>query len=223
MLLRLDEDGLRQGRASDGRAASHSVGPARHHVAVTHRDWHEPVRCLRAATGQATSQQRSIADAVRCPYSDEPRAVLTAVIECWLRPTLYGDSPQAATEKQLRFLSELGHTDVSPTMRRPVASAWIDHYLALRTANALETLQLEAGDQGPPGRRIRGSCIWRSRRPRRLGHRLEYRLKRPRVLPRRQRRLRMADPAQSDPPLVSDVGGRSGRLAASLLAVMLGR
>lgn len=73
--------------------------------------------------------------------------MLTAVIECWLRPTLYGDTAQAATEKQLRFLSELGHTEVSPTMLRPVASAWIDHYLSLRTADALESLQLKAGDQ----------------------------------------------------------------------------
>lgn len=114
---------------------------------MTHPDWHEPVRRLRAAAGQATTKQREIADAVRCPYTNEPRAVLTAVIECWLMPTLYGDAAQPATEKQLRFLLELGHTEVSPTMLRPVASAWIDHYLSLQTADALESLQLKAGDQ----------------------------------------------------------------------------
>lgn len=88
-----------------------------------------------------------LADAVACPHTNEPRAVLTAVIECWLRPTLHGDVPKAATDKQLRFLAELGHRDLSPTMLRPVASAWIDYYLSLRTAEALETLQLKAGDQ----------------------------------------------------------------------------
>lgn len=113
---------------------------------VTHPDWREPVRRLRAATGPATSDQLRVAAAVGCPHHDEPRAVLTAVVEDWLRPLLHGQEPLPATERQLAFLRSLGHSHADTGMHRSVASAWIDHYLAKRTASALETLELKAGD-----------------------------------------------------------------------------
>lgn len=118
-----------------------------HDVSVTHQDWREPARRLRAATGPATAEQLRIAAALDCPHDDEPRGVLTAVIEDWLRPVLHAEDSLLATERQLAFLGELGHVNASPEMHRTVASAWIDHYLSLRTADALEDLRLKAGDQ----------------------------------------------------------------------------
>ena len=114
---------------------------------MTHPDWREPVRRLRAATRTATSEQLRIAAAVGCPFDNEPSGVLTAIIECWLRPVLYTEDPLPATDRQLEYSDKLGHAQVGREMHRSVASAWIDHYLSLRTADALESLRLKAGDR----------------------------------------------------------------------------
>lgn len=60
---------------------------------------------------------------------------------------LYALRPLPATDRQLDFLEKLGHAHVRPEMHRRVASAWIDYYLSLLTADALESLRLKAGDQ----------------------------------------------------------------------------
>lgn len=114
---------------------------------VTYADWREPVRRLRATTGPATEELLRVAVALGCPHEAEPHGVLCAIVEDWLRPVLYGESSPLATERQLAYLASLGDTNVEPGMHRPVASAWIDHYLALGSAQALECLELVSGDQ----------------------------------------------------------------------------
>jgi hypothetical protein len=101
---------------------------------------------LRAATGPSTDEQKWIATAMGCPYGDEPRSVFSAIIEAWLEPILWSRDPLPATERQWAFLRELGHISASPDLVRPVGSAWIEHYLSIRTAESLETLELHAGD-----------------------------------------------------------------------------
>lgn len=98
-------------------------------------------------TGAATKEQLRVADAVGCPHAQEPIGVLTALIEAWLRPSLYGNVSLLATPRQLEFLESLDHEQPQGDMARTVASAWISHHLSVRTANALESLQLKAGDR----------------------------------------------------------------------------
>jgi hypothetical protein len=113
---------------------------------VTFPDWREPARLLRAATGPSSDEQRRIATAVGCPFGDEPRGVFSAIIEAWLEPILWSREPLPATERQWAFLRELGHVSTFQNLVRPVASAWIEHYLSLRTAERLEALEVQAGD-----------------------------------------------------------------------------
>lgn len=82
----------------------------------------------------------------RLKLSNEPAIVATALIEASLRPALYGTSAPLATPKQSAFLASLGHKADSSNMPRPVASAWIDHYLSVRTLKSLRELQPKAGD-----------------------------------------------------------------------------
>jgi len=63
------------------RADASAIPPRRqgwlmHDGSVTHPDWREPARRLRAATGPATAEQLRIAAALGCPHDDEPRGVL---------------------------------------------------------------------------------------------------------------------------------------------------
>ena len=46
----------------------------------------------------------------------------------------------------MAFLEELGHPREVAGLSRSVASAWIEHYLSVRAARALEELRLRAGD-----------------------------------------------------------------------------
>ena len=120
---------------------------ASHDELVKFPDWHEPARLLRAACGPSTDEQRRIAAALGYPFGNEPRDVLAASIEAWLEPALWGRSPPPATERQLAFLRGLGHVAGECGLVRPVASAWIQHYLSLRTAEGLESLGLRAGQR----------------------------------------------------------------------------
>ncbi|MBU8743635.1 hypothetical protein [Micrococcus luteus] len=113
---------------------------------MTYADWREPVRRLRDATGPASEDLLAVAEKLGCAHANEPHGVLAAIVEDWLSPVLRGAQPLLVTEKQLAFLEVLGHVGGLPGMSRAVASAWIDHYLSLATADALERLQLSAGD-----------------------------------------------------------------------------
>lgn len=97
-------------------------------------------------TSGITFPQRELADTVGLKLSNEPAAVAIALIEAFLRPVLYGTSASLATPKQSAFLASLGHKPDSSDMPRPVASAWIDHYLSVRTLKSLRELQPKAGD-----------------------------------------------------------------------------
>lgn len=117
-----------------------------HTALVTFPDWREPTRHLEEVTGPPTAEQLKLAAKIGLRHVDEPRAVFAAAIEAWLRPTIWQKAPDPATERQLAFLDKLGHTQVMAGLSRSVASAWIEHYLAIRTTRALKDLHLKAGD-----------------------------------------------------------------------------
>jgi len=114
---------------------------------VTYPDWREPVRRLHAVAGPATDELLRVADALGCHHDREPHGVLSAIVMDWLHPVIHGEHSLLATEKQLAYLELLGHLHPETDMRRSVASAWIDHHLSIRTAQALERLQLASGDR----------------------------------------------------------------------------
>ena len=114
---------------------------------VSYLDWSEPVRFLRERTGPATAEVLNVATLLGCPHNGEPHGVMCAIVEEWLRPVLYGNSSPPATEKQLAYLVSLGHPKVESVIPRPVASAWIEYYQSIHSANALTHLKLASGDR----------------------------------------------------------------------------
>jgi hypothetical protein len=72
------------------------------------------------------------------------------MLEEHIRPQIWGAEAvgEPASEKQRRFLKSLGGSAVanSPSLTKRVASAWIDHYLAMNTAESLRRLQLKTDD-----------------------------------------------------------------------------
>lgn len=109
-------------------------------------DWREPVQRLEVATGPASDEQMRLASLLGVPHDGEPFAVTAALLEDSLRPAIRREIPPSATPRQLEFLAELGHPESAPSMTRGVASAWIEHYLARRTATRLRELRLRAGE-----------------------------------------------------------------------------
>lgn len=114
---------------------------------MTFPDWREPVRLLEEATGPATEDQLHLADLVGLRHRKEPRGVMSALLQARLEPLIWQRDVPAATERQLTFLTTLGHRRALKTLSRPVASAWIEHHLALRTIAALRRLRLARGDE----------------------------------------------------------------------------
>ncbi|MEV4900668.1 hypothetical protein AB0K08_04925 [Citricoccus sp. NPDC055426] len=108
--------------------------------------WREPTRLLEESAGPPTDEQLGLALKVGYRFTDESRVVLAAAIEAWLRPTIWQEQLYPATERQQAVLRELGHTGEVAELSRPVASAWIEHHLAARTAVALRKLRLRSGD-----------------------------------------------------------------------------
>ncbi|MEU3847508.1 hypothetical protein AB0E44_11035 [Micrococcus terreus] len=109
-------------------------------------DWREPTRLLEESVGPPTDEQLGLALKVGYRFTGESRVVLASAIEAWLRPTIWQEQPYPATERQQEFLRELGHTGEVEELSRPVASAWIEHHLAARSAVALRKLRLRSGD-----------------------------------------------------------------------------
>lgn len=113
---------------------------------MSYSDWALAVNDLEAQTSGTTLPQRELADTIGLKLSNEPATVAIALIEAFLRPALYGNSASLATPKQSAFLASLGHKPDSSDMPRSVASAWIDHYLSVRTLTSLRELKPKAGD-----------------------------------------------------------------------------
>jgi len=113
---------------------------------MTFPDWKESTRLLEEAAGPPTAEQLDLAATIGLRYVGEPRVVFAAAIEAWLHPAIRQEQPKPATGRQLSFLDELGHEHEVAGLSRSVASAWIQHYLSVRTARALNELQLSAGD-----------------------------------------------------------------------------
>jgi hypothetical protein len=113
---------------------------------MSYSDWALAVNDLEAQTSGITALQRELAETIGLKLSNEPATVAIALIEAFVRPALYGSSASLATPKQSAFLASLGHKADNSNMPRPVASAWIDHYLSVRTLKSLRELQPTAGD-----------------------------------------------------------------------------
>ena len=114
---------------------------------MTYTDWQEPTQQLRAITGPPTKELLSLTNSLEFSHKHEPHGVLSALVEDWLRPVLHQQQSAPATEKQLNYLKTLTRSDANPNMTRPIASAWINHHLALRTIHALNQLKLKSGDK----------------------------------------------------------------------------
>ncbi|MCD9152937.1 hypothetical protein [Aeromicrobium duanguangcaii] len=120
---------------------------------MTFLDWIEPVRLLREESGPVLVEQLELGVQVGIPLSaDVPRGVAAAMLEEHLRPRIWGalsreDAP--ATQKQREFLMAIAHdrSFEGGPLGKSLASAWIKHYLAVRTADRLQELRLSAGDQ----------------------------------------------------------------------------
>lgn len=107
---------------------------------VTFTDWREPVRQIEAATGPASDEQLRLASLLGVPHEAEPFTVTAALLEDFLRPLIWQETPPGATPRQSAFLAGLGHPESVAPMTKAVASAWIEHYLARITAARLREL-----------------------------------------------------------------------------------
>ena len=117
---------------------------------MTFTDWREPLRLLEEQSRPATSDQWSLADKVGLRLGEDvPRAVASVLLEDFLRPMVWGEAPDPATDKQRAFLVQLGAIDVAADadLSKAAGSAWIDHCLSLQNQQSLRDLRLARGDQ----------------------------------------------------------------------------
>jgi hypothetical protein len=118
---------------------------------MTYSSWVEPVEILRSQCGPATLAQIALAHQIGLPLDPElPLTVAASLLDEHLHPTIWASNRHVrrpASSKQLEFLSSLAPELDAAAMTVSEASAWIDHFLSLRTIAALETLQLRAGDE----------------------------------------------------------------------------
>jgi hypothetical protein len=118
---------------------------------MTYPNWREPVAILKARCGPATAEQISLATATGLDLSPElPATVAASLLDAYLRPTIWATSrpaPRTASAKQRTYLASLAPGLDASTMSLTEASAWIDHFLSLRTVAALEELRLRSDDR----------------------------------------------------------------------------
>lgn len=104
------------------------------------------MQLLDAQTGPPRPAQLTLAQTVGLTLvGDEPHNVVAAMLEDHLRPIVWNVDPAPATDRQIQFLRHLTATTRSG-LSKNVASAWIDHHLALKTRTRLAALQLKEGD-----------------------------------------------------------------------------
>jgi hypothetical protein len=118
---------------------------------LTYTDWQESVRLLELSTGPFTTTQRTLAEQFGMTLQgNEPNGVVGVMLEERLMPLIWSAEAAAelASERQRNFLRALGaaSTADSTSLTKRVASAWIDHHLAIKTADSLRRLQLKTGD-----------------------------------------------------------------------------
>jgi hypothetical protein len=137
---------------------------------VTFATWYEPVRLLDERTGPATDQQRELASTIGFPLTGmEPMGVTAVMLEEHLEPLIWGRVPEPATDRQRVFLAELGSDEAdNALLTKQVASAWIGHWLAVRTATCLRHLVLVRGDA------VIKRTLWRNPQDGRLHEALDY-------------------------------------------------
>lgn len=123
---------------------------------MTFIDWTEPVRLLEAGLLPVADDQMALASFVGLHLDvDLPRGVAAALLEEALRPHIWGTPPHTTpadlepTERQMAFLQEIAHGELwtRSALSKRSASAWIEHFLAERTARRLREMQLARGDR----------------------------------------------------------------------------
>jgi hypothetical protein len=128
------------------------------------------VGLLEITTGPATDRQRELAGLIGLTVlGTEPRDVVGVMLEEHLRPLIWGLEPARATDRQRDFLTELGASEADDAgLFKRTASAWIAHYLALRTIDCLRGLALVRGDA------VIKRSTWRDPENGRLHESLDY-------------------------------------------------
>jgi hypothetical protein len=118
---------------------------------MTYSDWQEPLRLLELSIGPPTSRQRTLANQFGLLLNDdELYRVAGVMLEDHLMRLVWDESTvsEPASERQRNFLRSLGAVWIaqSGSLSKGVASAWIDHHLAVRTAEQLRRPRLKADD-----------------------------------------------------------------------------
>lgn len=126
---------------------------------MVYPDWREPANALAGALGKPTAAQLDLARLIGMRLTgDEPRAVVAAKLEDHLTPAIHGVEPRRPSQRQLKFLASLRADAPVPALTDLTlssVSAWIDHFLGLRTLAALRDLELSQGDIVERRRRFR--------------------------------------------------------------------
>jgi hypothetical protein len=130
----------------------------------------QPVRLLNERTGPATARQRELAGTIGLALTGtEPMGVAAVMLEEHLQPLIWGTESEPATDRQRAFLVELGSREADGAgLTKRAASAWIEHYLAVRTIECLRHLALGRGDA------IIKRTLWRHPEDRRMHETLDY-------------------------------------------------
>ena len=117
---------------------------------MAYADWRIPLQAVRASCGPPTHEQRDLAQALHLVLADnEPTAVVAARLHDALAGPLGLAPAELRSTAQQEFLEVLRDRVVLPELDAlswRVASAWIEHFLAVRTAAALERFEPCRGD-----------------------------------------------------------------------------
>ena len=112
---------------------------------MAYRSWAEPVRLLRESIGEPGTRLRAVGSALEVPFESN-RLLYSAMLEDALSILTGNREPRPATERQLRFLSELG-VESGDRITVRVADALIKTRIALERIEALEALRPARGDR----------------------------------------------------------------------------
>jgi hypothetical protein len=115
---------------------------------TTYANWQEPARVLALRTGPAAAEQLRAAAALELSLrGDEPYGVLDAMLRSRRLSQRPGHRLRFATDAQrVALRRDAAQLADDPGLTRDVASAWLQHYRAVRNLRQLEALQLQAGD-----------------------------------------------------------------------------
>lgn len=118
---------------------------------VIHRSYLGELESLRVEAADASDARRDLAVLTGCELPAAiPRIVASALLRDQLDHVIDGrdaSAARAATGTQVQYLKAVAPKAFSPgEPSARVASAWMDHFLTLRSITFHQQLELEAGD-----------------------------------------------------------------------------